>query len=80
MSPEKHAGFTEMFSKLTGLLDRGLTNIANKITNDMKGDFQNLSVRMEAVEHKLDCTISKTNRGSYPGHSIPIGYRPDQIR
>lgn len=38
----------ELFNKLSELLDRGLTTIADKITGDIKEDFQRLGDRMEA--------------------------------
>lgn len=42
-----NAGY--LFLKLSDLLDRGLTNTAIKITNDIRSDFQNLGSRMEAI-------------------------------
>lgn len=46
-----------MFTKFTELL--GLTTTANKITNNIKADFQNLGYRMEAIEQKFDSIRSE---------------------
>lgn len=53
-----------MFDKFTDLLDHGLTNITSKITGDIKADSQNLGSHMEAIEHKIDSTVARTNQNS----------------
>lgn len=54
----------DLYLKLSELLDRGLTHAAKKITNDMHSDFHNLGSRMEAIEHKLDITVSRANQNT----------------
>lgn len=60
----------DVFLKLSDLLDRGLSNTAAKITNEIRSDFQNLGARMEAIEHKLDITVSRANQNTEHIHVI----------
>lgn len=61
---------TELFNKLSKLLDRGLTTIAAKITGDIKADFQNLGDRIETMENKLDTTVARANQNCVYIHVI----------
>lgn len=49
---------------MSELLDRGLAQKANKITSDIRADFQNLGSRMKAIEQKLDITVSRANQNT----------------
>lgn len=42
----------------------GLAQTANKITTDIRADFQNLGSRTEAIKHKLDITGSRANQNT----------------
>lgn len=54
----------DLFLKFSALLERGLANTAAQISRDMKADFANLGTRMEAIESKLDITVSHTNQNA----------------
>lgn len=54
----------DLFSKISELLDRGLTQTADRITCELRSDFQNLGTRIERIEHKLDVTISRANQNT----------------
>lgn len=54
----------DLFLRLSDLLKRGLASMAAQITRDIKSDFQNLGSRMEAIESKLDFTVSRNNQNS----------------
>lgn len=60
MTPHTILSAPDLLSQLSALLDKGLAQTAAKITGDISEDFQILGSRMEAIENKLDQTISKT--------------------
>lgn len=80
LGPEQQTGFSAMFSKFSELLDHGLTNTATKITNDIKADFQSLCSRMEAIEHKFDSTVTRTNQTVFKTFRIRKLYNNFRIR
>lgn len=58
--PIQPVDVADMFNKFAALLDRGLINTANKITNDIKADLQNIGTRMEIIKSHLEATSSRT--------------------
>ena len=54
----------DLFLKFSMLLERGLSQTAAKITNDLKGDFQALGSRIEAIESKMEETVAATSQNS----------------
>lgn len=46
------------------MLDHGLTHTASKITRDINADLQNLGSHMEAIDLKLDVTVSQANQNT----------------
>lgn len=58
------------FYRLLDLLEKGLAQIAAKITGDIKADFHNLGSRIKAIENKLDITVSR----EHPGSAKPAGH------
>lgn len=54
----------EMFLKFSSLLEKGLATTAHQITNTIKADLSNIGSRIEAIEEKVECTVSKTNQNA----------------
>lgn len=63
-TPEVTFNVTELFARISELLDKGLTQNADRITGEIRADFQSLGKRIEHIEHKLDVTISKTTQNT----------------
>lgn len=55
---------TELFARISELLDKGLAQNADRITGEIRADFQNLGNRIEQIEHKLDVTITRANQNT----------------
>lgn len=55
---------TELFARISELLDKGLTQNADRFTGEIRADFQSLGSRIEHIEHKLDITITKANQNT----------------
>lgn len=64
----------DLFFKLSELLDKGLTLNAERITGEIRADFQNLGTRIDHIEHKLDVTISRANQ-----HSDQLHFMQEQL-
>lgn len=54
----------DLICKISDLLERGLANTAAQIISNIKSDFANLGTRMEAIENKLDITVSRANQNT----------------
>lgn len=63
-TPEVTFNVTELFARISELLDKGLTQNADRITGEIRADFQSLGKRIEHIEHKLDVTISRANQNT----------------
>ena len=55
---------TDLFNRISEMLDRGLAQNAERITRDIRADFQCLGNRIETIEHKLDINIARIDQNA----------------
>lgn len=55
---------SELFTRISEILDKGLAQNAERITGEIKADFQCLGNRIENIEHKLDVNIARTDQNA----------------
>lgn len=54
----------DLFAKFSTLIERGLANTATQITNSIKSVLTSLGSRIEAMEDKIESTVSRTNQNT----------------
>ncbi|XP_040181316.1 uncharacterized protein LOC120915124 [Rana temporaria] len=65
---------SELYARISEMLERGLAQTAERITGEIRADFQNLGSRIETIEHNLDVNVARTTQ-----NADHLQYMQDQL-